>query len=164
MSGREAAFAPAPGGGLVVDLPAWLRTMLAGLCEQLEEIVRREDPSSDPAVARLLPPAYPDDPIRELEFERASSDELTRDRLRAIAAMRDTVDASRLDDEEAEAWLRTLTAMRLVLGTRLDVTEDSAPEDFAHDDAAAETFEAYEMLGAVQDLLVRAIDPPSRGA
>ena len=42
---------------------------LVELCRQSRALLEAEDPSSDPAVARLFPPAYEDDPLRNLEFE-----------------------------------------------------------------------------------------------
>ena len=58
------------------------RTILRGLPDQLRNLIENEDPTSDPAMARLYPPAYEDDPIRNLEFERMAGDDLTSQRRR----------------------------------------------------------------------------------
>jgi hypothetical protein len=153
------AFARRPDGGVAVHLPTWLRTTLADLCDQLEQLVRGEDPSSDPAVARLFPAAYPDDPLSELEYERRTVDELTKARLASVERTRATIHDDVLHDDDAIAWLSTLNDVRLVLGSRLDVTEDSSPGDYAGDRVATGTFEVYLLLGEVQALLLQAIDP-----
>ncbi|MGH7541343.1 MAG: hypothetical protein ACRELC_10115, partial [Gemmatimonadota bacterium] len=53
----------------VVGLKQEERELLVELCRQSQDLLESEDPSSDPAVARLFPAAYRDDPLRSLEFE-----------------------------------------------------------------------------------------------
>lgn len=152
-------FTRARSGGIRVRLHRRMRAILADLCAQQEQLLTTEHPSSDPAMARLFPAAYPDDPLRELEFERLTADDLTKGRLESLERMRATLDAETLDEEQALAWLRSLNDLRLVLGGRLEVTEESEPEDFERDPAAADGFELYVLLGHLQALLLLAIDP-----
>jgi hypothetical protein len=159
MSAPDALFASNEGGGVEVHLPAGLRDVLRSLCDQLETLLTNEDRAGDPALARLSPAAYPDDPLRELEFEQLAGDDLAAGRLAALRELRDTAGADVLDEEQALAWLRTLNDLRLVLGTRLDVTEESGVEDFAGDEASAAAFELYVVLGMIQGELLLAIDP-----
>ena len=159
MAGEQAAmFTPAPGSGVEVRLRGSIRTLLRDLCDQLEELLQREHPASDPAVARLFPAAYPDDPLRELEFERMTGEDLARGRLASLRTVRATLKADAIDDEQALAWLRTLNDLRLVLGNRLDVTEESSPADFTGETAAG-AFEIYLILGELQGRLLFAMDP-----
>jgi hypothetical protein len=151
-------FVATPGGGVEVHLRHDVITMLGELCDQLEELVKTRPPT-DAAVARLYPPAYPDDPLRELEFERMTADDLASGRRSALDRMRATLRARVLGSEDADAWLRTLNDIRLVIGGRLEVTEESVPEDFAADEIAADTFAIYGLLGELQWLLLLAIDP-----
>ena len=159
MSEAASLFASNDGGGIQVRLPSGLRDVLRSLCDQLETLLTTEDPSSDPALARLSPAAYPDDPLRELEFEQMAGDDLAAGRLAALRELRDTAGADTLDEEQALAWLRTLNDLRLVLGTRLDVTEESVVEDFAGDEAMEAAFQLYGALGMIQGELLLAIDP-----
>jgi hypothetical protein len=155
--GDDAVFAPVPGGGIEVHLHDTVRDVLGRLCDQLEQLLQREDPASDPAMARLFPAAYPDDPLRELEFERATGDDLTRGRLESLRTVRTSLRSETLDQEQSLAWLGTLNDVRLVLGSRLDLTEESTAADFAGEDAG--TFEIYQLLGALQGGLLYALDP-----
>ena len=79
----------------------------------------------DPVLRRLFPPAYVDDPEKEAGFRALARDELLEARLAALdeveAVARRATDA---DAERGRVWMRSLNALRLVLGTRLDVTED----------------------------------------
>jgi hypothetical protein len=159
MSATGRLFHPTDAGGVEIRLPPGIREVLTGLCDQLEELLTNEDPSSDPALARLSPAAYPDDPLRELEFEQLAGDDLAAGRLASLRQLRDTVGADVLDEDQSLAWLRTLNDLRLVLGTRLDVTEESGLEDFEGDEAAMNGFELYVALGEIQGQLLLALDP-----
>ena len=65
------------------------------------QLLSSEDPSSDPAVARLFPPALPDDVLGNLEFEHEHGDELLRARLEAIDTVERTLDRRHLDEDRA---------------------------------------------------------------
>jgi hypothetical protein len=135
------------------------RTILRGLPDQLRSLIENEDPTSDPAMARLYPPAYEDDPIRNLEFERMAGDDLTSQRLSSISAMEGSIDADLLSEEQLLSWLGVLNDLRLVLGTRLEITEETTEEDFAAGDPRASTFALYGYLTWLVDAIVRALDP-----
>jgi Domain of unknown function (DUF2017) len=135
------------------------RTILRGLPDQLRNLIENEDPTSDPAMARLYPPAYEDDPIRNLEFERMAGDDLTSQRLSSIDAMEGSIDADLLSEEQLLSWLGVLNDLRLVLGTRLEITEETTEEDFAAGDPRASTFSLYGYLTWLVDAIVRALDP-----
>jgi hypothetical protein len=129
------------------------RVLLRSLPGQLRELLEAEDP----AVERLFPPAYRDDPEREAEYRRMVHDELAAGRRRALDVMESTVDADRLDDDQMAAWLGALNDLRLVLGTRLEVTEDSVEEDFPPADPRRETLALYHYLGWLESQAVDAV-------
>jgi hypothetical protein len=134
------------------------RDILRALPDQLRELIRHEDPTSDPAMARLYPAAYPDDPIQNLEYERLAVDRLTSQRLSSIDAMEASIDADRLTEELLLSWLAVLNDLRLVLGTRLEITEDTTVADFAPDDPRASVFALYGYLTWLVDAIVSALD------
>jgi Domain of unknown function (DUF2017) len=134
------------------------RDILRALPDQLRELIRHEDPTSDPAMARLYPAAYPDDPIQNLEYERLAVDRLTSQRLSSIDAMEASIDADRLTEELLLSWLAVLNDLRLVLGTRLEITEDTTVADFALDDPRASVFALYGYLTWLVDAIVSALD------
>ena len=79
---------------------------------------------TDPLARRLFPPAYPDDPEREAAYELLAGEELRSSRRAALEVMRTTATSEVLTESEVTAWLQSVNALRLVLGTRLDVSED----------------------------------------
>jgi len=145
------------GGMFELRLDAGERDVLRGLPDQLRSLIEDEDPSSDPAMARLYPPAYLDDPIRNLEFEEMAGDDLTRGRLAAIERMKATVDAERLSEDDLLAWLSVSNDLRLVLGTRLEITEEPSDAEFPPQDPRAGAFALYAYLTWLVDAIVQAL-------
>jgi len=145
------------GGMFELRLDAGERDVLRGLPDQLRDLLEGEDPSSDPAMARLYPPAYLDDPIRNLEFEEMAGDDLTRERLEAIERMKATVDAERLSEDDLLAWLSVANDLRLVLGTRLEITEETSEADFPPEDPRSGAFALYSYLSWLVDAIVRGL-------
>ena len=114
-------------GEIRLRLPAGEREVLRDLPRQLRELLD----AGDGDLVRLFPPAYPDDPEGNAEYERLVHGELLAGKRRALAIVEETLDADRLDEEQLAAWVGALNDLRLVLGTRLDVTEETyaAPPD-----------------------------------
>ena len=108
-------------------------------------------------MARLYPPAYLDDPIRNLEFEQMAGDDLTTERMAAIERMNATVDAETLSEDDVLAWLSVTNDLRLVIGTRLEITEETTDADFPPEDPRASAFSLYAYLTWLVDSMVRAL-------
>lgn len=144
---------------------AALLTQLSGQIATLLSDEPTDDAASDPAVRRLLPDAYTDDPEASAEFRRFTADELTGRKVRnarvVIADVADVLAADRptkvvLDPQSTQAWLRTLTDIRLVLATRLGIDEDG--DIGSDDDESIMLVDVYDWLGWVQDSLVTALE------
>jgi Domain of unknown function (DUF2017) len=120
-----------------------------------------EDPD-DPAVRRLFPPAHTD-PESEEQYRSLVRDQLVSGRAKALATMRDTLAQETLSSDEADAWLRTLNDLRLVLGTRLDVTEDTDFENIDPHEPRGRDLAVYAYLSWLQEQLVEALafEPPA---
>jgi Domain of unknown function (DUF2017) len=139
-----------------------------------------EDPSrpTDPVVLRLLPDGYRDDDDAATEFRRFTERSLREAKVDSAATMLASLEAVgvpadsakedvskrekirlRLDRTQAEAWLRTLTDLRLALGTRLGVEEGDEEHWEALDDGdpRRHIHDVYEWLGWVQETLVSAL-------
>jgi hypothetical protein len=137
------------------------RDAVRGCIEQLRTLLSSENPASDEGVARLFPPALSDDVIGNLEYERRHGDELLLGKLRALDTVEATLERDRLDEDELLAWLGSLNSVRLVVGTRLGVTEDSTEADFT-EGQSAELFSLYGYLTWLQGWVIEALDG-SRG-
>lgn len=129
--------------------------MLRSLPAQLRELLG----SDDPALFRLAPPAYasPDDEELESEYRRLMGDDLLESHKASLDVMETTVDRERLTEDELHGWLGALNDLRLVLGTRLDVTEDLDVGAVAAHDPRQPVFALYHYLTWLQDEAVSAL-------
>jgi len=105
----------------------------------------------------LFPPAYGDDAERSAEYAALVGDDLRAHRRSALDVMEATIDADGLDEEQMAAWLEALNDFRLVLGTRLEVTEEMRPDDISEDDPQAPGLALYYYLGWLQEQIVEAL-------
>jgi Domain of unknown function (DUF2017) len=108
-----------------------------------------------PWLRRLFPPAH-DDPELQAEYSELTHAQLKRGREQALDVLQETVDQDVLSADEADAWLRALNDVRLVLGTRLDVTEDFDWDALDRDDPRAPDLAAYAYSSWLQEQLVEA--------
>ena len=128
----------------------------------------------DPVLARLFPTAYQHDEEAASEFRRFTEGALRDGKATGAAVIIDTLEEAGLPDEltedglvidvemeeqVAEAWLRSFTDLRLALATRLGVKEDddevwmSLPDD----DPRAQAHDIYQWVGYLQETLVDAL-------
>ena len=138
-------------GRYVLRLPGPERELLMDLVEQLREVLLSS--TDDPNVRRLFPTAYHEDPDRDREYQQLVRDELLERRLAALTVVDETAPAKELDEAALNGWLTALNDLRLVIGTRLDVSEDDPDIDVDDPDAPAHA--VYHYLGM---LLSEAVD------
>jgi hypothetical protein len=122
---------------------------------------------SDPALLRLLPDAYPDDAEATEEFRRYT-DATLRDGMHLdLLAVRESLlviggnGHATLDDELAQAWLRVLNRVRLVLAVRLGIENASDHDDLAlisADDPRTGPFLLFEWVGYLLSDLLNALN------
>ncbi len=154
------------GGGEVADSAAaggWEEDSIAGISWSADPVTA----PSDPALRRLLPDAYPDDPEATEEFRRFT-DATLRDGMHAdLLAVRESLlvigenGHASLDDEAAQAWLRVLNRVRLVLAVRLGIENASDHEDLAAidaDDPRVGPFLLFEWVGYLLSDLLNALN------
>jgi hypothetical protein len=170
------------GQRVVVGLDPQERSVLAGLLGAVRSLLSTDDDSTttsdsdplaalvgmsqspvempdDPVLLRLLPDAY-GDPEQAAEFRRLTDSEL---RVRKTAALdrvlTDIGSGERIEldlDEGVGMWLQALNDVRLLLGTRLDVTEDWSETAAAlpPDDPRLSLYIFYDWLSVLQETLV----------
>ncbi|MCA1691934.1 MAG: DUF2017 family protein [Acidimicrobiales bacterium] len=141
-------------GGVELRLPEVERAFLRSLAPEMREVFGTAD---DPAMARLFPIAYPEDEERQEEYRLLAHTELMESHLAALATLEASADSEHLSPEEADHWMRALNEVRLVLGSRLDVSEEGHERPVEADDPRAPVFAAYDYLSMLQGELVEAL-------
>jgi hypothetical protein len=130
------------------------RQLLAALARELDSMIEA-DPD-DPSLRRLRPTAYPEDDEHEEGWQLLIGEELRTTRRSQLETVRSTAERTDLDDDEVQAWMQALNALRLVLGTRLDVSEDDEGPVRA-DDPNAAAYALYEFLGYLLERTVQSL-------
>ena len=112
--------------------------------------------SSDPVLARLFPDAYPDDEANSADFRRFTQPDLQRQKLANAHIVRDALvtfpGVQSVDFNDLPAWLLTLNDLRLALGTRIGL--DNETEVQLSDDSLTPIFGIYDWLSGLQSSLV----------
>ena len=151
-----AVFNPAEAGTLSI--------LASQVITLLEDRGSRE---ADPAILRLLPDAYSNDAEASAEFRRFTADDLGSRKAAnarrivadlATAAGATSATAVKVDAQAAEAWVRSLTDIRLTIAARLGIETDSdaGSRDTQPPDPAM--LDLYDWLGFVQGSLVDCMD------
>jgi hypothetical protein len=130
-------------------------------------------PPEDPVLQRLLPDAYRDNPEDSGEFRRFTESALTSAKVANAETVLATLAAGGLNvadeseapveielgPDEVQAWLRSLTDIRLSLAVRLGIEteEDTMLLENSSDQSLVAMAELYGWLGYVQETLVQAL-------
>ena len=139
-------------GSYRVHLPTEERDILAALPRQLRDALAE----GEPTLYRLFPPAHTADDDANAEYAQLVGAGLLEGKLLALAELERTAHAETLDAEGLGAWLGALESLRLVLGTQLDVTEESYGA-LDVDDPDAPRLALYQWLSWLQEEVVRAL-------
>jgi hypothetical protein len=155
----------ARGGDVVARLDPAEAGILGLLLDQLDQLLAAddEDVAGDPVLARLFPEGHRGDPELAADYRELTESSLRSGKADDLATMRATLPPDggevRLDADQAGSWLRTTNDLRLALGTRLDVSEDTEPPDEVtgeRDQQLAVYYWLTAMQGSLVDALVDA--------
>jgi hypothetical protein len=152
----------AKGGAVVARLDPAEAGIVGLLLDQLDQLLSADvgDVGDDPVLRRLLPDGHRSDPAMAADYRELTESALRSGKGDDLATVRATLPPDggelRLDADQAGAWLRTTNDLRLALGTRLDITEDTEPPEDLTDERDHQ-LGVYYWLTAVQGSLVDAL-------
>ena len=161
------------GGKITLKLDDAEQGVLSQLFEQMAELLNdsesetSSDPlakmlnmsgstqiSEDPALARLFPDGYSDDVQASADFRRFTEQDLRAQKIAVLATVRADLEnwngKSTVNAQQAQDWLKALNDLRLVLGTRLEIS-DEIETDF---DADEPGMHLYNYLTYLQGTLI----------
>lgn len=139
---------------VVADLLGQLRTLLAS----------DDDPDAptSPLLDRLFPNAYTaeEDAEKEAEYQRLMREELVASRLHQIESVAGYIasgEGQTLDEGQVIALMQSVNAVRVVLGTMLNVSDDDVDEVPSEDDEFEVERRLYAFLSWLLDWIVRSL-------
>ena len=141
------------------------QALIARLLGELRSLLNSDDENAaaSPLLQRLFPTAYPEDADKEAEYQRLMREELVASRLHQIRAVSKVLEAddSKLDEGQTIAFMQSINAVRVVLGTVLDVSEDDeigiADDDAEEDDEFEGERQLYGYLSWLLEWTVRSL-------
>ncbi len=177
--GADRSFSPpvrAVGDGYMITLDREERALLVRLLDELSALLTSDANEHQPLLSKLFPPAYADDEEKEVEYQRLMRDDLVASRLAAINVMRNALrpganaagsdadgdgdgdedlESGPLDEGATIAFMQSVNAVRLVLGSMLDITDDDDAD--AADDGASSEHQLYVFLSWLLEWTVQAL-------
>lgn len=164
-------------GQITLSLDLSEREVLGQLFDQMEQLLdeltsqETSDPlelmlgmngstqiSKDPALARLFPDGYTEDEHASSDFRRFTEQDLRQQKVAALNEVRKAIQASAnataVSALEAQSWLKALNDLRLVLGTRLEISDEN-DFDFDSDEPG---IHLYNYLTYLQGTLIDALN------
>ena len=142
-------------GGYALETFEWQRQMLGSLIPSLRDLLLE---GSSPILRRLYPTAYPSDAEANDAYEDLVHDQLLEQKLAALDTVEASMEATELSPDQLVQWMNAINSLRLVLGTRLDISEDDSPRDVADDDPDRALWVSYELLTQMLALIVDVLE------
>jgi hypothetical protein len=147
------------------DEQAIVRRLLLELRALLASSDDDESTPTSPLLKRLFPRVYTDDEEKEAEYQRLMREELVTSRIFQIDAVIEMLDEAERDPNESltegrvTALMQSLNAVRVVLGTMLDVGEDDEIGSGVEGDELEPERQLYGYLSWLLDWTVRSLSP-----
>jgi hypothetical protein len=116
------------------------------------------------SLKRLFPPAYTGDDDAERSYVALARADLLAHHRRALQILSETAPAKSLDEEELQGWLTAINDVRLVLGTVLDIREDTEIPDEPVSPQLIAYYYLSGLQGEVVDFLAELLPEPVPGA
>jgi hypothetical protein len=148
----DRSVTPLPDGRFRVRWRATDRQMVQQLAAELDDALEADDPH----LTRLFPPAYGTDEVRSHEYDAIARHELIDSRRAALAVLREAMVHPELDADQLGVLMRSINDLRLLVGTRLDVSED-VHERVSSDDPNFADWLAYDRLTHLLAQIIQAL-------
>jgi hypothetical protein len=139
-------------GRFRIELTEPERDLIASAGQQLRELLFTDSP----VIRRLFPTAYTEDPQADQAYRDRQGMALLDVRFRSLDVLDDTIRAEIVTEEQLTEWMQSINAVRLVIGTALDVDEHGEPSA-ADQDEQQQLLAYYEILGMLLMQIVHAL-------
>lgn len=137
-------------------------SLLRNLVSEMRTLLEADIPHEDAVKARLFPRAYETDE-EERGFRDLTADDLEKVKLETLREVQDALGDSGaahidLGPDDVGSWLRLLTDLRLAIGVRLDVTEETMGSEIDPDDPNAPALSVLHWLGYLQGSILERLE------
>ena len=150
------------GGRVRLQLDEPEASLLRNLVSEMQMLLEADVPDEDAVKTRLFPRAYENDE-NERGFRDLTASDLEKAKLDTLREVRDAIGISgdvevELGPDDVGSWLRLLTDLRLAIGVRLDVTEETMEAEIDPDDPNASAMSVLHWLGWLQGSILERLE------
>lgn len=138
-----------------IHLPKRERELISSLIPQLRDLLTAAP--DDPSLKRFFPPAYGTDEARTEEYWSLMRDDLVSGRLATLDTIEETINATNVTEERLTGWMGAINDIRLVLGTKLDITEETERRGFGRNNPQTGALAVYNYLTWLLGQIVEAL-------
>jgi len=143
-------------GTVEVRLESQEAELMRSLIEEIHTLLAADASRNDPVVERLFPDAY-ESRKDARAFRDLVGDDLRAGKREALTTVESKLGNSgeadlALTPDEVEAWLTVLTDLRLAIGTRLGVTEETMDQEPDPNDPDGAAISVLHWLGWLQEM------------
>lgn len=154
------------GEGIRLNLGDDEISVVRGLLAETRDLITSDDPATAALRRRLFPPAYhlEADAQAEVEYQRFMREELVTSRLESLTVVEAALASGpspELGPDAIDGFLRSLNAVRLVLGTLLDISDEYDPSEVDTDDPLVAEHQLYMFLSWLLEMTISSLPPPS---
>ncbi len=157
------SFAPNGGGGARLILDDAESDLIRRLAEELRSILTTAPNTDDPVIERLFPAAY-EEPAQQASYDDLIGDDLVKHKLESLetvaASLSDQGSEVDLDGDTLHTWLAALSDLRLAIGTRLEVDEETMAAELDPSVPDAQSLAVLHWLGWIQEGILRTVAGP----
>ena len=159
-----------PRGSVILELEHEEALILRTLPDRIRKLLEAPD-FGDRVVQRLFPRAYKD-PSKDAEFRELLSKDLIARKLEGAAALEKALDEATEEDRDSVVTLTPATFdlvlacindARLIIGTKLDITEDTWKADVDPEDPDAFELALLHYLSVLEENLIVAVSQGGGG-
>lgn len=153
-------------GELLVVLEDYEADVLRNLTTEMKSLLESELSEWDPIGKRLFPDAF-ENKADSIHYRELIGDELRAYKLHNTAMIREKLGSQgeaelELAPEEIERWLALLTDMRLAIGTRLEVTEETMDAEIDPNKPNGAAMSVLHWLGWLQEASLEQLSEEGR--
>ncbi|HEU4481148.1 MAG TPA: DUF2017 family protein [Actinomycetota bacterium] len=156
------SFQKVAGEGIRMHLDQDEARLLRELLKEMKLLLEADIPQTDAVKERLFPAAY-EDTQRAEEFREMVGGDLMQGKLAALHSVSERVGRkgpleTSIPEDEVTAWLTLLTDLRLAIGTRLEVDDETMEHEIDPNDPRAPALSVLHWLGWVQGSILEVLD------
>ena len=131
-------------GSYKIEIANWQKELFRNLVGEVNGII---SDGKNPLGNLLFPTAYQNDIDANNEFDFLTKSDLEESHLLALRILEEVPEVGEVSEETLLKMMQAINILRLVLGSRLEITDEDIPIEITEDDPDRSLWLIYHLLG-----------------